>query len=120
MSLIDEVMKDVAESGAIYDEHSQTHTVDRDDTPLSTLSDDQVEEMLQVKLNKANEKQLETEKLLNMANTDIERLERENTHLRETLKQYTLKASDTKLRALVDKFVEKAKEYKIQSPIIRK
>ena len=101
MSLIDEVMEDVGK-------------------PLSTLSKDQVEEMLQVKLNKSNEKRLETEKLLNMANADIERLEQENTQLSQTLKQYTLKPSDTKLRTLVDKFVEKAKEYKIQSPIVRK
>ena len=109
MSLIDEITKDENTNVDMYQ-----------NAPLSTLSDEQTEEMLQVKLNNANVKRLELEKLLSMANADIERLERENTHLRETLKQYTLKASDTKLRALVDKFVEKAKEYKIQSPIIRK
>ena len=118
MSLIDNVMKDVSLTDVV--ENKDTNVDMYQNAPLSTLSDEQTEEMLQVKLNNANVKRLELEKLLSMANADIERLERENTHLRETLKQYTLKASDTKLRALVDKFVEKAKEYKIQSPIIRK
>ena len=86
--------------------------------PLSTLSDEQTEEMLQVKLNNANVKRLELEKLLSMANADIERLERENTDLANTIEQLTSKASDVK--AIIGRLLDKAKEYKIQSPIVRK
>ena len=107
MSLIDEIIKDENTNVDIYQ-----------NAPLSTLSDEQTEEMLQVKLNNANVKRLELEKLLSMANADIERLERENTDLANTIEQLTSKASDVK--AIIGRLLEKAKEYKIQSPIVRK
>ena len=109
MSLIDEIIKDENTNVDIYQ-----------NAPLSTLSDEQNEEMLQERLNKCNAKRLELEKLLNMANADIERLEKENTSLAETIKQIKLESSDTKLRALISKLVDKAKEFKVQSPIVRK
>ena len=107
MSLIDEITKDENTNVDMYQ-----------NAPLSTLSDEQTEEMLQVKLNNANVKRLELEKLLSMANADIERLERENTDLANTIEQLTSKASDVK--AIIGRLLEKAKEYKIQSPIVRK
>ena len=107
MSLIDEITKDENTNVDMYN-----------NAPLSTLSDEQTEEMLQVKLNNANVKRLELEKLLSMANADIERLERENTNLANTIEQLTSKASDVK--AIISRLVDKAKEYKIQSPIVRK
>ena len=109
MSLIDEIIKDENTNVDIYQ-----------NAPLSTLSDEQNEEMLQERLNKCNAKRLELEKLLNMANADIERLEKENNSLAETIKQIKLESSDTKLRALISKLVDKAKEFKVQSPIVRK
>ena len=107
MSLIDEIARDENTNVDMYN-----------NAPLSTLSDEQTEEMLQVKLNNANVKRLELEKLLSMANADIERLERENTDLANTIEQLTSKASDVK--AIIGRLLEKAKEYKIQSPIVRK
>ena len=107
MSLIDEITKDENTNVDMYQ-----------NAPLSTLSDEQTEEMLQAKLNNANVKRLELEKLLSMANADIERLERENTDLANTIEQLTSKASDVK--AIIGRLLEKAKEYKIQSPIVRK
>ena len=107
MSLIDEITKDENTNVDMYQ-----------NAPLSTLSDEQTEEMLQVKLNNANVKRLELEKLLSMANADIERLERENTDLANTIEQLTSKASDVK--AIIGRLLDKAKEYKIQSPIVRK
>tara|TARA_R100001082_G_C4229116_1_gene102456 strand:- start:46 stop:369 length:324 start_codon:yes stop_codon:yes gene_type:complete len=107
MSLIDEIARDENTNVDVYN-----------NAPLSTLSDEQTEEMLQVKLNNANVKRLELEKLLSMANADIERLERENTDLANTIEQLTSKASDVK--AIIGRLLEKAKEYKIQSPIVRK
>ena len=107
MSLIDEITKDENTNVDMYN-----------NAPLSTLSDEQTEEMLQAKLNNANVKRLELEKLLSMANADIERLERENTDLANTIEQLTSKASDVK--AIIGRLLEKAKEYKIQSPIVRK
>ena len=109
MSLIDEIIKDENTNVDIYQ-----------NAPLSTLSDEQNEEMLQERLNKCNAKRLELEKLLNMANADIERLEKENNSLAETIKQIKLEPCDTKLRALISKLVDKAKEFKVQSPIVRK
>ena len=109
MSLIDEIIKDENTNVDIYE-----------NAPLSTLSDEQNEEMLQERLNKCNAKRLELEKLLNMANADIERLEKENNSLAETIKQIKLEPCDTKLRALISKLVDKAKEFKVQSPIVRK
>lgn len=107
MSLIDEIARDENTNVDMYN-----------NAPLSTLSDEQTEEMLQAKLNNANVKRLELEKLLSMANADIERLERENTDLANTIEQLTSKASDVK--AIIGRLLEKAKEYKIQSPIVRK
>ena len=107
MSLINEITKDENTNVDMYQ-----------NAPLSTLSDEQTEEMLQAKLNNANVKRLELEKLLSMANADIERLERENTDLANTIEQLTSKASDVK--AIIGRLLEKAKEYKIQSPIVRK
>ena len=107
MSLIDEITKDENTNVDMYQ-----------NAPLSTLSDEQTEEMLQAKLNNANVKRLELEKLLSMANADIERLERENTDLANTIEQLTSKASDVK--AIIGRLLDKAKEYKIQSPIVRK
>ena len=116
MSLIDNVMKDVSLTDIV--ENKDTNVDMYENAPLSTLSDEQTEEMLQVKLNNANVKRLELEKLLSMANADIERLERENTNLANTIEQLTSKASDVK--AIISRLVDKAKEYKIQSPIVRK
>ena len=107
MSLIDEIARDENTNVDMYN-----------NAPLSTLSDEQTEEMLQAKLNNANVKRLELEKLLSMANADIERLERENTDLANTIEQLTSKASDVK--AIIGRLLDKAKEYKIQSPIVRK
>ena len=84
MSLIDEIIKDENTNVDIYE-----------NAPLSTLSDEQNEEMLQERLNKCNAKRLELEKLLNMANADIERLEKENNSLAETIKQIKLEPCDT-------------------------
>ena len=83
MSLIDEIARDENSNVDMYN-----------NAPLSTLSDEQTEEMLQAKLNNANVKRLELEKLLSMANADIERLERENTDLANTREQLTSKASE--------------------------
>ena len=83
MSLIDEIARDENTNVDMYN-----------NAPLSTLSDEQTEEMLQAKLNNANVKRLELEKLLSMANADIERLERENTDLANTREQLTSKASE--------------------------
>ena len=107
MSLIDEIARDENTNVDMYN-----------NAPLSTLSDEQTEEMLQAKINNANVKRLELEKLLSMANADIERLERENTDLANTIEQLTSKASDVK--AIIGRLLDKAKEYKIQSPIVRK
>ena len=107
MSLIDEIARDENTNVDMYN-----------NAPLSTLSDEQTEEMLQVKLNNANVKRLELEKLLSMANADIERLERENTDLANTIEQLTSKASDVK--AIIGRLLDNAKEYKIQSQIVRK
>ena len=82
MSLIDEIARDENTNVDMYN-----------NAPLSTLSDEQTEEMLQAKLNNANVKRLELEKLLSMANADIERLARENTDLANTIEQLTSKAS---------------------------
>jgi predicted nucleotidyltransferase len=118
MSLIDNVMKDVSLTDVV--ENKDTNVDMYENAPLSTLSDEQTEEMLQVKLNNANVKRLELEKLLNMANADIERLEKENTHLAFVIREMKIKPSGTKFKALMDKVVDTAKKYKLQSPIIRK
>ena len=97
-SLIDNVMEDVA-------------------TAPQTLDDNTI---MQVRLNKVTTKLVETETLLNQANADIERLEKENNHLAFVIREMKIKPSGTKFRALMGKIVDTAKKYKLQSPIIRK
>ena len=97
-SLIDTIMEDVA-------------------TSPQTLND---ETIMQVRLNKVTTKLVETETLLNHANADIERLVNENNHLAFVIREMKIKPSGTKFRALMDKIVDTAKKYKLQSPIIRK
>ena len=97
-SLIDTVMEDVA-------------------TAPHTLDDNII---MQVRLNKVTTKLVETETLLNQANADIKRLEKENNHLAFVIREMKIKPSGTKFRALMDKIVDTAKKYKLQSPIIRK
>tara|TARA_R110000824_G_scaffold328157_4_gene515001 strand:- start:247 stop:558 length:312 start_codon:yes stop_codon:yes gene_type:complete len=97
-SLIDNVMEDIATSPKI-------------------LNDDTI---VQVRLNKVTTKLVETETLLNHANADIKRLVDENNHLAFVIREMKIKPSSTKFKALMDKVVDTAKKYKLQSPIIRK
>ena len=97
-SLIDNVMEDVA-------------------TAPQMLND---ETIMQVRLNKVTTKLVETERLLNQANADIERLEKDNDHLAFVIREIKIKPSSTKFKALMDKVVDTAKKYRLQSPIIRK
>ena len=82
-----------------------------------TLDDDTI---MQVRLNKVTTKLVETETIVRQQEADIERLVDENNHLAFVIREMKIKPSGTKFKALMDKVVDTAKKYKLQSPIIRK
>ena len=97
-SLIDNVMEDVATAPQILN----------------------AETIMQVRLNKVTTRLVETETLLNQANADIERLEKENSHLTSLIEEMKIEPASSKLMDLLDKAVDRARKYKLQSPIIKK
>ena len=98
------------------------------DNPLDNVMEDVAtapqilndETIMQVRLNKVTTKLVETETIVRQQEADIERLEKENNHLAFVIREMKIKPSGTKFRALMDKVVDTAKKYKLQSPIIRK
>ena len=90
---------------------------EQQETPLDSLNE---ESIMQIRLNKLTTQLVDTEHLLNEANTDIAKLEEENSHLAFVIKEMRIKPSSSNFKALMGKIVDTARKYKLQSPIIRK
>ena len=98
MSLIDEV------------KHQQ-------ETPLDSLNN---EHIMQVRLNKLTNDLVEAENSLSEAYVEIGKLKAENEHLALVIREMRIEPRKSKFKALMDKIVDTARKYKLQSPIIRK
>ena len=87
------------------------------ETPLDSLNN---ENIMQVRLNKLTNDLVEAENSLSEAYVEIGKLKAENEHLALVIREMRIEPRNSKFKALMDKIVDTARNYKLQSPIIRK
>ena len=87
------------------------------ETPLDSLNN---ENIMQVRLNKLTNDLVEAENSLSEAYVEIGKLKAENEHLALVIRDMRIEPRNSKFKALMDKIVDTARKYKLQSPIIRK
>lgn len=87
------------------------------ETPLDSLNN---ENIMQVRLNKLTNDLVEAENSLSEAYVEIGKLKAENEHLALVIREMRIEPRNSKFKALMDKIVDTARKYKLQSPIIRK
>ena len=87
------------------------------ETPLDSLNN---ENIMQVRLNKLTNDLVEAENSLSEAYVEISKLKAENEHLALVIREMRIEPRNSKFKALMDKIVDTARKYKLQSPIIRK
>ena len=87
------------------------------ETPLDSLNN---ENIMQVRLNKVTNDLVEAENSLSEAYVEIGKLKAENEHLALVIREMRIEPRNSKFKALMDKIVDTARKYKLQSPIIRK
>ena len=75
---------------------------------------------MQVRLNKLTNDLVEAENSLSEAYVEIGKLKAENEHLALVIREMRIEPRNSKFKALMDKIVDTARKYKLQSPIIRK
>ena len=97
---------------ALIDEVKQ-----QQETPLDSLNN---ENIMQVRLNKLTNDLVEAENSLSEAYVEIGKLKAENEHLALVIREMRIEPRNSKFKALMDKIVDTARKYKLQSPIIRK
>ena len=90
---------------------------EQQETPLDTLNNDDI---MQVRLNKLTNDLVEAENSLSEAYVEIGKLKAENEHLALVIREMRIEPRNSKFKALMDKIVDTARKYKLQSPIIRK
>ena len=87
------------------------------ETPLDSLNN---ENIMQVRLNELTNDLVEAENSLSEAYVEIGKLKAENEHLALVIREMRIEPRNSKFKALMDKIVDTARKYKLQSPIIRK
>ena len=87
------------------------------ETPLDSLNN---ENIMQVRLNKLTNDLVEADNSLSEAYVEISKLKAENEHLALVIREMRIEPRNSKFKALMDKIVDTARKYKLQSPIIRK
>ena len=90
---------------------------EQQETPLDSLNN---ENIMQVRLNKLTNDLVEAENSLSEAYVEIGKLKAENEHLALVIREMRIEPRNSKFKALMDKIVDTARKYKLQSPIIRK
>lgn len=90
---------------------------EQQETPLDSLNN---ENIMQVRLNKLTNDLVEAENSLSEAYVEISKLKAENEHLALVIREMRIEPRNSKFKALMDKIVDTARKYKLQSPIIRK
>ena len=90
---------------------------EQQETPLDSLNN---ENIMQVRLNKLTNDLVEAENSLSEAYVEISKLKAENEHLALVIREMRIEPRNSKFKALMDKIVDSARKYKLQSPIIRK
>ena len=90
---------------------------EQQETPLDGLNN---ENIMQIRLNKLTNDLVEAENSLSEAYVEIGKLKAENEHLALVIREMRIEPRNSKFKALMDKIVDSARKYKLQSPIIRK
>ena len=90
---------------------------EQQETPLDSLNE---ESIMQIRLNKLTNDLVEAENSLSEAYVEISKLKAENEHLALVIREMRIEPRNSKFKALMDKIVDTARKYKLQSPIIRK
>ena len=90
---------------------------EQQETPLDSLNE---ESIMQIRLNKLTNDLVEAENSLSEAYVEIGKLKAENEHLALVIREMRIEPRNSKFKALMDKIVDTARKYKLQSPIIRK